>query len=287
MMLCLICFAKWFAQNRQEGIFRITVILFLPVLGFVLFFVLWLKGRYGTGTDNKACLYDGDTEKAKASGAKRGFDVERALNLVPMEEALLLNDNIIKRKLLLDILKDDMVKYPGLLRMALDSDDTETSHYAAAGIVEVKRKLLQSVQELSRRYESQKDMDSLVMYAYAMKNYLGCGLLDESSGRKAMEKYQELLKGLLEFYSGEEVFYIDRINYEIDTGEFEAASLYCESFMKAFKQAEMPYFMYLKLFYNLGDRKSFRGVLETLKDSSISLSCNTWNTIKFWTEVFP
>lgn len=285
MLLGLTCFAVWFAKDRQEGIFRLSVILFLPVLGYLLFFYLWLKERSARG-NNKEYLSCGDREDTINKITIKGFDPKMVLNLVPLEEALLLNDNSVKRKLLLDILKKDITKYPAILKTALGSEDSETSHYAAAGIVEIKRKLLKSVQEWSRKYETKKDEDTLIFYAHALKKYQGCGLLDETSNRKAKEAYQKVLKELLEFYSHEEEFFIDRINYEIEAGEFELAGLYCKKFMDAHKQGEMPYLMYLKLFYQSRDRNSFDDILKALEASNVSLSRNTWNIIKFWTEVY-
>ena len=278
-------FSYWYAKNRQEGVFRLSVVLFLPVLGYLLFFLIWLKKRFIKGKNGTAYLLRDNQENTRVNESIKGFNEKRALNLVPMEEALLINDNTTKRRMLLDILKGDMSKYSFLLKMALNNEDTETSHYAAAGIVEVKRKLLQSVQECSQKYENKKDEATLISYAYALKTYLSCGLLDETNERKINETYQCVLKELLEFYTLEEHFFVDRINYEIEAGDLECAGVYCKRFMDAHRHMETPYLMYLKLFYQSRDRKSFNNILKALEDSTVSPPPNTWNIIKFWTEV--
>lgn len=285
MILSLACFPYWFSKNRPEGIFRLSVVIFLPVFGYLLIFLLWLKGIYAERYNNSAFSGCKEQNDGTVNGTLKSYDRKKALNLIPMEEALLLNDNSIKRMLLLDILKEDMGKHSLLLKIALNSDDTETSHYAASGIVEVKRKLVQSVQEWNRKYESLKTEDTLISYAYALKSYQECGLLDETSGRKARETYQEVLKELLELYNQEEEFFVDRINYEIEAGEFDLAGSYCRKFMKVHNQGEKPYLMYLKLFYRCRDRKSFNDILKALEASSVSISHNTWSIIEFWTEV--
>lgn len=286
IILALICFAYWFSRNRQEGIFRLTVILFLPVLGYLLFFFLWLKESCSEkGEIPEYLQYQGENAATGKKGMSSSFS-GRALELVPMEEALLLNDIHSRRKQLLDVLKSDMSKYPAMLKMALSNEDTETSHYAAAGIVEIKRKLLQSVQESKSQYESSRDRSSLIAYAYALKAYQGSGLLDETSARKAMEVYQGIIKEAMEYQSLDSEFFIDCINYEIDAGRYELAGLHCKRFMEEHRQEEQPYVMYLKLFYQSGDRERFRDMLKLVEGSTISLTCDTWRIIKFWMEVY-
>lgn len=286
IMIGLACFVNWFSRNRQEGIFRLSVILFLPFLGYILLFLLWLRERCIDGNSSPECLRDKEENTTSDKRGKGSFCSGRILDLIPMEEALVLNDNHTRRRLLLDILKSDMSKYPLLLKEALCNEDTETSHYAAAGIVEIKRKLLQSVQESKNKYECSRDMSALISYAYALKAYQGSGLLDETSARKAEETYHEVIEKVLEFHSQEREFFIDCINHGINAGEYESAGLQCKKFMEAFRQEEQPYMMYLKLFYRSGDRKSFHDMLELLEASTVTLSYNNWSIIKFWAEVY-
>lgn len=285
MLISLIYFIYWYEENRQEGIFKLSVVLFLPVFGYLWFFLLWLRRRYMERHNEAAYLTCDIQEDKIVNVIIKGLNEEKALNLVPMEEALLLNDNNIKRTMLLDMLKNDMSKYIFLLKTALCNEDTETSHYAATGIVEVKRKLVQSLQEWKQKYEKTKDKDVLIFYAYALKAYQSSGLQDEVNERKTMAVYQDILKELLEFYSQEEAFFTDRINYEIEAGDFENAGFYCKKFLEAHKQSEKPYLMYLKLFYSLGDKRNFNNMLQTLEGSTLTLSHSTWGIIKFWMEV--
>lgn len=282
MVSSIIYFAYWYAKNRQEGIFRLSMIIFLPILGYLLFFLLWLKNKYSRG-QNEAAYELGEAWESLVPGKPtKCYDEKSILDLVPIEEALLLNDNGIKRAMLLDMLKGDMHKYPFILKAALVNEDTETSHYAAAGIVEVKRKLQQYLQECKQKYEASKDKNALISYAYALRAYQNCGLLDEANEKKTMAVYKDILRELLEFYSGEEVFFTDLISYEIEAGDLDTAGTYCKKFIDECKQSEKPYLMYLKLFYSSHDRKSFNDMLQILEGSTVCLSYNAWNIINFW-----
>jgi len=284
LLISLAYFLYWYGKNRQESIYKISMVLMLPILGYILFFLLWLGRIIRKSNDAPNFMSDISVEKAVNDTAK-GFEGERALNLVPMEEALILNDNNIKRRFLLDILKNDVKKNSNLLKKALKNEDTETSHYAATGIIEIKHRLLQSIQECNQKYKENQDEDSLISYAYALKAYQDCALEDEVNEQKNKSIYQNILNELLEFYTQEEDFYIDRINYEIEKGDFDYAAFYCKKFLDAHKQSEKPYLMYLKLFYSSCDKKNFDHTLQALQDFQVSRSSITWDIKNFWMEV--
>ena len=278
-------FGYRYRDNMEEGIFLLSISLFLPIMGYLLFIFLRLGIILKHKCNSSKCPSDISFEDEAVKKSIKSFDISKALNLVPIEEALLLNVNSIKRSMLLDMLKADMGKYPFLLKMALANEDTETSHYAAVGVVEVKRKLLQSLQECKRKYEKTKSLNELISYAYALKAYYSCGLLDEANEKSTMETYQDVLLELLEFYDEEGMFFVDKIDHEINTKNFSLADVYCKRFINAHKNSEKPYLMYLKLFYATRDKKGFNYMLDILEGSTVSLSSNTWSIVKFWREV--
>ena len=59
-------------------------------------------------------------------------DEERERDMVPLEEALKISDKKNLRMLMLNIIRGDMEESLEVISMALDSEDSETSHYAAS-----------------------------------------------------------------------------------------------------------------------------------------------------------
>ena len=64
-------------------------------------------------------------------------DIERDINISPMQEVLVISDVRRRRKMLLDVLKKDIRHSLGSIAIALDNPDSETSHYAASVIMDV------------------------------------------------------------------------------------------------------------------------------------------------------
>ena len=59
-------------------------------------------------------------------------DEETERNMVPLEEALAVSDKKNLRALMMNIIKGDITKSLATIMLALNSQDSETSHYAAS-----------------------------------------------------------------------------------------------------------------------------------------------------------
>ena len=78
--------------------------------------------------------------------------------MVPLEEALIVNDAKMRRNLLLDILHRNPEEYLKTLENAMDSDDVEVTHYATTTVLEIQSEYEQQLQEYMRRFnEHQND----------------------------------------------------------------------------------------------------------------------------------
>lgn len=78
-------------------------------------------------------------------------DEEQERNVVPIEEALAISDRDSLRTLIMNVVRGDVTDSLGSLALALDSEDTETSHYAASVLRDVLNDFRQHAQELYRR----------------------------------------------------------------------------------------------------------------------------------------
>lgn len=140
LIISFIYFFCWFNINKQESIFRFAIALFLPLVGYILFLSLWLMDKLTINKDSSQLLFINESDNKPLDEKINYFDINKELNLIPMEEALLINNYHTIRKMILGIISDDMGRYPQVLKNALSNKDSETSHYAATAIVELRRK---------------------------------------------------------------------------------------------------------------------------------------------------
>lgn len=122
----------------------------------------------------------------------------------------------------------------------------------------------------------------LLSYANALSECLHSDVLDESNYKNISSIYRIILKQLLDFYVLEQKYYVDKISYDIEDGDYLSALIFSEKFINEYPKNEEPYLLYMKLYYLLGEASNFYGMLERLEDTSIVLTRKAWSTIKFW-----
>lgn len=283
-VLSLCCFAHWYKKNGLESVYRFALVIFLPVFGYLLLFVIWLWGKHAKNTGSNMPFLLEKTNKVLRPIEKQSIDLNAIINIVPMEEALLINSNNIKRKMVLDILRDDINKYPHLLKIAMVNEDAETSHYATTAIMETKRKMILKLQEMEEIGEFKGlAVESLTSYADTLKKILGSSLLNEENEKTARTMYKRVLEQMIVINPQEKTFLIERINCDIDTGDYSSALDYCQKLMTVHNQSEESFLMYLKIYYLRRNKKAFYETLSALEKSSVIISEPVANIIKYWT----
>jgi len=102
---------------------------------------------------------------------------EEAQNIVPLEEALIINDRQTRKKLILEMLLDDPMKNINILLLARENNDVDTAHYANTTIAKIQRDFQLQVQRLSVEHESDSDnVDLLDRYIETLGKFIESGL---------------------------------------------------------------------------------------------------------------
>ena len=83
-------------------------------------------------------------------------DEERERDIVPLEEAILVNEKRDLRMVMMNVIKEDFSNCLASITLALDSEDSEASHYAAAVLSDELNKFRIYVQRLWRQIEEDR-----------------------------------------------------------------------------------------------------------------------------------
>lgn len=278
-----IVFLFYLFRKRKDAYIRLIIMTFLPVGGLLIYCALdiyWIIIDKN-GPLNYLEAFSKGTEIDSFS--MRKSNIEKEINVIPIEEALILNDNTTKRTLIIEVLKNDTYQYIGFLTKALKDSDTETSHYAATAVTEIKRKLMLAIQMMEVRYEESKnDIEYLKAYSDVLKKYLESGLLDDRDLEKYSINYVNVLKNILDLGNMEEFYFEEKVNYDIRLQRFDTAIEYCMMYKNYLKDSDKPYILLLKIYYTLKNKEAFNKVLNELTKSNIKLKRESLRIVRFW-----
>ncbi|WP_138494565.1 hypothetical protein [Paenibacillus pinistramenti] len=283
--LCAVLFGILHRRSPREAVVKFVFAAAFPVLG-LLFPLFWRKtSSFRSDRAEKLESYLRHDAQDDPYRVLRIRDTEKELNVVPLEEALLVGDLGTRRRTMIDLLNQDATDYLEVLRLAVANEDTETSHYAVSALVELKRKLNRSLQELSVRYEtSRSDAEFLEGYSEVLRNYIRSGFLDAGTLQRLKYTLAEVLQSRIDADPVAFTVYEEKADIELELGNFAAAEHAALQYADRFPDREEPYLLLMNLYYTSRSPELFRNALLRLKQSGARLSSEGLKSVRFWSE---
>lgn len=281
-IISLICFGISI-KDKQKALLNFIMVFTLPVLGILFLVIIKVLEKIQSDSEQELKSYQLYIKNKQQILELKKVDYVKEINVISLEEALLVSENKIKRNLLIDVFKNDYKISVKALKKALQDEDSETSHYAASGIMRLKKEFELKISEYRVEYEKNKSDKGLIKsYLILLKNYLNSDLLDQNNYNKYLKEYSHIL-GKVVFISdlGKE-FFEDKISAEITLGNLNKAKDFCDKYYKKFPNIEGPYLMYMKLYYYLKDNNSMKYILAKLRNSNIVLTKRGLDMVRFW-----
>lgn len=202
--------------------------------------------------------------------------------IIPIKDALVLNEKSVKRRLIIHAIKDNPQEYVIAAKKALNDNDTETSHYAASALSHLASKLPEAVREGEDNYlRTGKDVEAGFRYYKALKDYIDSKIDDNSLMKEYEEKYLLLLKELIEKDSVE-CYYNDLIDLLIKRKSYSEAEKYIFIFKNKYRKLDAPYIAALKLAYHKRDFNNLKNELNTLRKSDIHIQGENLKLMRYW-----
>lgn len=145
-------------------------------------------------------------------------------DLVPLEEAVLIDEVKVRRKSMLETLYGDPIKYLDVLNVAKHNEDIETSHYATTTISKAQKEFQLSTQKYAVEVENYPDNPKVLdAYLEILKQYIQSGLLEENLLRKLRVVYSKMLDRKLITVKDDKNALINKLRNAIELKDFTCA----------------------------------------------------------------
>lgn len=271
--------------SMQEAIFSFVVCFFLPVIGFLLVWMLSYYTRKGQEHDLSSVMKDGSFF-ADDLAILRPINREKEMNYVPMEEALSLNNYDFRRKQVMETLSlADTMANVETLRMAMENDDTETSHYASMIIMLLQDQMQTSLQQKSFAWEHSKDDRALgCEYEAELHKFLTGKLMDAQSLRRYYLAYVQLSDHLLQAQKPEEPLLRHRFEIAMSEGDLTTASLLAERYLELYPHSEEAVYEKILLLIRTRDREGLDEFCKSLSRRPVVLTRHVLDYVRFFSQ---
>lgn len=270
-------------DNRRAYVIRFIVMLLCPVtgplffLGSHLLFLLFFRRE----VDLEDVVFSKERIRQHLKA-----DEERERDIVPVEEALAVSDQKYLRGLMLKVLRGDIQESLEAITLALDSEDSETSHYAASVLQDELNEFRTYVQKLyvEMQHEEEDETDCeemLIGYMDAvLKQKVFTGVEQSRFVKMMDEAAQELYRK--DTAKMTPAYYEAVILRSLELKLFEQAGVWCQRLEEAYPDQLTAYSCRMKLYYTEGKRKQFFEVLDQIKKSEIVIDSETLEFIRIF-----
>lgn len=234
----------------------------------------------GLGTLLYRIFFDSSIDLAAITFSKERVDVlehpdmDEEINLVPMEEAIMIDDKESLRQLLLTVLRGDVSKSISAVSKALNSSDSEASHYAASAIMDIMNDFQNTLQKFHAQLEANPDDREVnqLFIEYLIK-MLNANFLSDLE----IKTYVYMLQSNCEtvFQKDPAIlrpeYYTSVVNLLMRIGDIQTASQWVGRLQQNYPDNMEMYRCALHFYFDTRDKDSFFNYLNQLKKSDISI----------------
>ncbi|VWL64795.1 tetratricopeptide repeat protein [Collinsella aerofaciens] len=281
----LVCLVLWTLMKLGLLPVRghmLAVMVLVPLWGPLLVVLLSVRSAV-FGDDLKdatleALRINDDMHRSMLVQGREGDD-----GVVPLEEALIVNDPGDRRRLMLSMLTEDPDAYLAQLQAAKLNDDVEVAHYAATAVAQISKESDLKLQQLERAFKTDPSAQNLNVYCDYLGTYLASGLAEGRVAQIQRQQYARLLARRCEHEDGLAL----RVRYATalaDAGEVDEAEDVAERLVADTPDEQDVWMLCLRLAVLRHDGEMVRRVIDAVDKQHVYLSAENRERLAFWRE---
>ena len=185
---------------------------------------------------------------------------------------------------MMNVIRGDYRKSLASITLALNSEDSETSHYAASILQDVLNDFRSGVQEkyLLCQEENEQQTENCIRLAEYMNPILEQKVLTDLEQQSMTEKMKDVLETAWQLDKGK----ISSTVYEeiclrlLETKDYAACEVWCDRAMEQYPRVLSSYTCKLKLYFSCGEKEKFFRVMKELRELDITIDNETLELIR-------
>ena len=282
LILCVILYILMRLSILKSPRIIMPMVLLVPLWGLFVLLFLELRTR-----QKKPKRREVGIEKLKINDfVQRSILVEENSveeRIVPLEEALLINEPGTRRELMMEILYDNPGDYVELLKDARTNDDTEVVHYAVTALAELQKEYDLKFQELDWKMDQEPDNSDLIDdYLRLLNRYLASGIAEGNDRKLKLQTYSEMLEKKI---SAEPLILPlrkEKVQVDMQLGNYTDMYRDIEYIIQNWPGDEAGYLLMIQYYSLVKNREGMKKIMELLKRKNIYLTPDGRRLLRFW-----
>lgn len=258
----------------------LAVIVLVPLWGPLLVVLLSVRSAmFGEGLKESALESLRFNDELHRSILVHERDADAGV--VPLEEALIVNDPADRRRLMLSMLTEEPDAYLAQLQAAKLNDDVEVAHYAATAVAQISKESDLKLQQLERAFKADPSAQNLDDYCDYLGDYLVSGLAEGRVAQIQRQQYARLLARRCEREDGAAL----RIRYATalaDAGELDEAEAVTTQLVADAPDEQEVWMLCLRLAVARHDGEGVQQVIDAIDNQHVYLSADNREKLAFW-----
>ena len=268
-------------DNRRAFLIKFFVMLLCPVIGPLFFIISYLLDKilFWTAPDLEDVILSKDRVKIQLKA-----DEERVRNMVPLEEALAINEKKDLRTVMMNMVKGEIQDSLAAIALALDSEDSESSHYAASVMTDELNEFRRRVQALS--WEILQEEEDETEYEEMLIDYMNQVLKLRIFTIIEQRRFVHIMADTAEKLRQKDQSKLKEEQYEsvclrlLEIEDYTDSEKWCAWLAEQYPERLSAYTCRLKLYFTLQNKEAFFTTLNDLKKSDVVIDRETLELIR-------
>lgn len=269
------------ATGKRQYWLEFGVMILCPVVGMAFYFFsgLFYKVVSDMEIDLKDVVFGKERVKTQIKA-----DEMREKNILPIEEAVLVNDRKNQRLAMMNVIKGDVSKSLSAVSLALHAKDSETAHYAASALSSILNDFRITVSKMQQKLSEEAPEETQA--EEEMLDYMDKVLRQQVFSDLEQERFVNIMEQVAETLYQKDASRITPERYEntclrlLEIKDTKLSSKWCLRQAEQYPEQLSSYSCKLKLYFMMQERENFFRVLEELKKSKVVIDSETLEIIR-------
>lgn len=262
---------------------KFWVMMLCPVVGVVFYALSWLFCKVGTHMeiDLKDVVFGKDRVKTQIKA-----DENREKNILPLEEAVLVDDSRNQRLAMMNVIKGDISESLAAVSLALGAKDSETAHYAASALSSILNEFRITVSKMQQKLE--KEAPEETQAEEELLDYMDGVLKQRVFSDLEQNRFVHIMERTAEKFYQKDASGLTPGQYEsvclrlLEVGDTELSEKWCDRLAGQYPDQLPAYTCRLKLYFTLQQKEKFFQTMDELKKSKVVINNETLEIIRIF-----